>query len=276
MIALLAGCATTRDFYDPQQRITDATAYALSNREVRVDTGLLGTGVQDLGANIDVAVGVGRGAQVSTNAAHLSLGIINASTKYTFVDRPRFGLGAQASFLWTRPTLIWLLPNEVTEPLKDIDLLIVPLELTASFPLARWVSLHLGGGYTHAELFGRIGNDASYFNAGLGARMVHLEPVVHFYLGNRVALILGGEAPVYLAAVEQVRSDIELEEGVVLGVRSAEWVAVPVGRAARGRLGVELRLGRRAYLQLFVARSALSNAGGGPPVLPSINAYWRL
>lgn len=272
----MMGCVTVRSYADPRQRITDGTAYALTNREVRIDTGVVGTELADVGANIDVAAGFGRGGEVSTNLAHLGLGLVNASAKYTVLDRPWFGLGVEGSFLWTRPSLIWLLPDDIAEPLSGIDLFIVPLKVTTSFPVARWTSLHLGLGYTHAEIAGELRGESAFFDAGVGTRSVQLDPMVHFYLGRRAALIAGANVPVFMMAAERLETDVELEPGVVLGARSAEWVRIPTDQATRGRVGVELRFGRRTHLQVFVARGVLASANIGPPVLPSLNLYWRI
>lgn len=265
-----------RNYADPRQRVMHGTAYSLTNREVRIDTGVVGTELADVGANIDVAAGFGRGGQASINLAHLSLGIVNAAVKYTALDRPWFGLGFEGSFLWTRPPLIWLLPDDIADPLAGIDLFIIPLKVTTSFPVARWTSVHLGFGYTHAEIVGELRGDSAFFDAGVGARMIQLDPTVHFYLNRRAALIVGANVPVFMTAAERIETDIEIEEGVVLGVRSAEWVRIPTLGATRGRAGVELRFGRRTHLQVFVARDVLASAGIGPPVLPSLNLYWRI
>ena len=276
VLALLMGCVTTRNFSDPRQRVLHGTAYSLTNREVRIDTGVVGTELADAGANIDVAAGFGRSGHVSTNLAHLSLGLVNAAVKYTVLDRPWFGLGFEGSFLWTRPTLIWLLPRDIAEPLAGIDLFIVPLKATASFPVANWTSLHLGLGYTHAELVGELRGESGFFDAGVGTRTLQLDPTVHFYLNSRAALIVGSNIPLFLMAAERITSDVEIEEGVVLGIRSAEWVRIPTRGATRGRVGVELRFGRRTHLQAFLARGVLESSGVGPPVLPSLNLYWRI
>ncbi|MEX1363022.1 MAG: hypothetical protein AB1Z98_07845 [Nannocystaceae bacterium] len=275
-LVVTTSCVTARNYADPRQRITDGTAYSLTNREVRVDVGAVGTELSDVGANLDVAAGFGRGAQVSTNVAHLSLGLVNAAVKYTALDRPWLGLGFEGSFLWTQPSLIWLLPDDIADPLSGIDLFIVPLRVTASFPVARWTSLHLGLGYTHAEISGELRGDSAFFDAGVGARSIQLDPTVHFYLNHRAALMLGANVPVYMIAAERIETDVEVEEGVVLGVRSAEWVRIPTRGATRGRVGVELRFGRRTHLQVFVARGVLVSANIGPPVLPSLNLYWRI
>ncbi|MEM6988874.1 MAG: hypothetical protein AAF721_00205 [Myxococcota bacterium] len=276
VLVLATGCVTARNYADPRQRVTHGTAYALTNREVRVDAGAVGTELADVGANIDVAAGFGRGGQVSTNLAHLGLGLVNAAVKYTALDRPWFGLGVEGSFLWTRPSLIWLLPDEVAEPLAGIDLFIIPVKLTASFPVANWASFHLGVGYTHAEIRGELRGDSGFFEAGVGARTIQLDPTLHLYLNRRAALLFGGNIPVFMTAAERIESDIEVTPGVVLGVRSAEWVRVPTQGATRGRVGVELRFGRRTHLQVFVARGVLASADIGPPVLPSLNLYWRI
>lgn len=276
LVLSATSCVTARNYADPRQRITEGTAYALTHREVRVDTGAVGTELADAGANIDVAAGFGRGGQVSTNLAHLSLGLVNAAVKYTALDRPWFGLGFEGSFLWTRPSLIWLLPDDIADPLSGIDLFIVPLKVTTSFPVARWTSLHLGLGYTHAEIAGELRGESDFFDAGVGARSVQLDPTVHFYLNHRAALIMGANVPVFMMAAERVEANIELEQGVVLGIRSAEWIRIPTRGGTLGRVGVELRFGRRTHLQVFVARGVLASANIGPPVLPSLNLYWRI
>lgn len=276
MLVLSSGCVTMRDFADPRQRVTDGTAYGLTHREVRIDAGVVGTEIADVGANLDVAATIVPDVQVSTNLAHMSLGLINAGVKYTALDRPWLGLGFEGGFLWTRPSLIWLLPDDIADPLSDIDLLIVPIKATASVPATRWTSLHLGLAYTHAEISGELRGDSDFFDAGVGARVLQFDPTFHFYLDGRAALIFGGNLPLTMTVAERVESEVEIQPGVVLGVQSAEWVRVPVRDAMRGWVGVDVRFGRRTHVQLFVARSVVSTAGLGLPVLPSLNLYWRI
>jgi hypothetical protein len=281
VILLLLGmtsCMAHRNFRARDERITHYTAYTVPKRETRIGAGLVGRGVGELGVNFGVTHGVTSRFQVGANVAHAAIGVLNVGIKGTFVDRGRFGLGGSARLLRAQPKNIWLLPEEAREPIADIDLIVIPIKLHSSYPLAPWTSLQLGVGYTHSEIVGPIHTDAALIEGGLGARVVRVEPGVHFYMGGRVALVMSASLAPYAWGRANLAAESEISEGVIAGVRSSEWRPLDFDQTARYLVGVEMRFGRRKFthMQLYGVRGALSRAGILPPFVPGVNFYWRI
>ena len=94
--AVVAGCATVRDFQAPKERVLERSAYTLQHREMKVSMGLVGVGTQDLGASLGLDYGLGDRYQMGINFAHATLGVLNGSFKVNLVDNPRWALGLKA------------------------------------------------------------------------------------------------------------------------------------------------------------------------------------
>jgi len=274
VLAPLFGCAATRDFAAPEQRITDGTAYTLTHRQMRVNAGLVGVGTADMGVNVGLAYGVGDWIEFGVNLAHAGVGLLNVTTKVNLVDQPLWGLGLQLQARWLHGSWMWILPADTREQLADVDYVDLPLSVIASFPLFRWMGLHLQFGYSHSEVFGNVqGNDAA-LDGRAGTREVFLEPVIRFYLWERLALTFGTHLPLYARAAVRAAAEDQLEPDLIVGVNSALWRDVPFNVLASYYGGIELQFGKYTFMQIYAVHGLINEAISSP-VLPSLNFYWR-
>lgn len=268
------GCATTRDFQAPEQRIIDKTAYTLTHRQVRLDAGLVGIGTPDLGVNLGVKYGLGDWFQFGFNLAHAGIGMLNLETKFNLVDQRWWGLGLRVEARWLHGSWLWPLPDSTRKELDGVDMLDIPIGLIASFPLFRWMGLHLEFGYTHAEVFGNLQSDDAALEGTAGTRELYLEPTVRFYLWSKVALVLGAHLPLWARAAVRTSAEQQAEPDLIVGVNGAAWqdIAFHVLDGYYG--GIELQFGRYTFMQIYAVHGAINEVIKSP-VLPSINFYWR-
>lgn len=272
--ALVTGCVHQRDFVDPAERITHRTAYTLRAREVRVDAGLIGEGIPDLGATIGVHGAPTRWLELGLNAAHAALGILSVDAKANIVDHDIAGLGFSAALVYTNPSALYVLPDSLQEDLGNFNLVLAPLRLTASFPVARWVALHATVGYIHAEISGRYDENSVFVDGGLGSRDLFFEPQATFYAGRRVALYARAHLSALAFAYVVTRSTIGIEPGLEAGVVAVEWQRAPFTGTDLYTGGMEIRFGRNTHMMLSATFGRLQPLRR-PSVLPSLGFYWR-
>jgi hypothetical protein len=273
-VAMASGCAHARDFHDPAERITHRTAYTLQEHEGRVDVDLVGEDIHDLGVGLGVSGGVTKRFELGTNVAHAAIGVLDASAKVNVLDHPVAGLGISAGVVYTNPIIVWALPKSLREQLGDVHVLVVPTVVHASFPVQRWLDLHLGVGYNHVAIIGRYDSASVLARGGLGARDFYFEPQAAFYAGRRVAFRLYAHLSAWASARENVAVEATLAPGVVAGVLSGEWERLPFSATSRYTGAIELRLGRTTHLQV-AAIVGRFKPFPRPVVMPALQLYWR-
>jgi hypothetical protein len=99
------GCLSTTDFQSKAGRVTDLSAYSLDTWEMRTGLGLVGTTLDDVGANIPLEVGLPGNVQLGTNLAHDIGTLLNLNAKWTALDLTHFGLAVEVGVKWTNPSL---------------------------------------------------------------------------------------------------------------------------------------------------------------------------
>ena len=94
------------------------------------------------------------------------------------------------------------------------------------------------------------------------------------FIGKRVALLAGGRWSLWSALYTNIDVEVEVEEGVVVGVRSAEWVTRGPWLDNTFLTSVEFRLGKYTNMRASVSYRLL---GDNFPlqVLPALELYWR-
>lgn len=270
----VSGCIHARDFHEPKGRLTDNTAYS-EQGPVRFEVGAVGRNEDQLGATVAVrAAPIPGRLEIGTNAAHLGLGIINLQTKGTIVDRPKYGLGARLGFRYINSRTLWVLPRDVRKDFGRIHVASVPVEVINTFPFARWFDLNLGVGYRHAEIWGVYSGSEFVAEGAVAGRELYLEPYLHFYAGKRVAIIAGAHLPAWSQGLSNAVAEIDVVDGVKLGVQSAEWIRLPPVTFFRAELALEARFGRRTNIRLSVIHGLLKPLQR-PALLPALNIYWR-
>lgn len=272
--ALTLGCAHERNLTTPGQRIVDDTAYTLQKHELRVDFGLGGVETDDLGAEVSVHGGVTDRLELSTNAVHWALGVVNARGELAAVEHEQGALSFELGVAWTRPEMIWVIPPRYRRELRHVDMLIVPARVNGSWLVHPRVGLHLGVGYIHADVEGKGEYEEVFADGRLGTRDLFFEPQITADLGKGVALILRAHLSAWAASYQAIEAEYEVRPGVVAGGTLHGWRQVPLYSTHRVQTGVDWRAGDHLYLRL------LATGGDFFPdqpfiVVPTLELYWR-
>ena len=269
-----SACVHARDFKSPEGRLLDNTAYALQQREMRTDFGLVGTEFNNFGAHLGLSYGAHKYFQLGTNFAHNAFSVFNLNFKSNVVDHRWVGVGLETGVSYMNPRLIWVLPKEYRDAFGDINVFSVPIRAITTIPAADWMDVSMGLAYQHVSLVGEVSAGDGFGEGSFGRRAFDLEPLLNFYLGRRVVLSFGGRWSMYSAWYTDLIAEVAVDEGVSVGVRSAEWVS-------RGPLfnntfwaSVEFRMGKYTNLRVSTTYRLL---GDNFPVqvLPAIELYWR-
>ncbi len=271
----LAACVHERDFRAPAGRLLDDTAYTVRAKELRVDAGVIGRRLEDLGANLGLTYGVYERVELKTNIAHAAFAIVNARVKATLVDRPRFALGAKLGFTFAQPKLIWVLPPEYRATFGDIKVIGAPVRVLSTIRTADWLDLHLGLSYSHVDVYGDLPVNTEFSRISLGRRALVFDPMLSFYLGRRVALLLGGSWPLWSALLTDVENKIELQPGIRVGVNSAEWITSRMYSHNSYSTSVELRLGEYTNMRVSMSYRLLGDYFDFE-LFPAVEFYWRI
>lgn len=221
-------CLASRNYAGDEGRLTQGTAYVLPDDKFEVAVGLVGLDLPDFGAELSLRYGIEDLLELQLNVAHVAMGVLSVGVDTNLVDTRYFALGLDLSVVYIQPRRVWALPADLQEPVRDTHILVVPVQLVSSFPITHWFSAHVGLGYTHGEIFGRLRLDSDLIDAGVGLRSVAADLSAHFYFAEGLALILGVDSPLAAWGRENVELTIDLEPGVRAGVRSVEWARLPV------------------------------------------------
>ncbi|HEX6278364.1 MAG TPA: hypothetical protein VFZ53_35200 [Polyangiaceae bacterium] len=188
------------DLQSPEQVSTRHSAYTLPAGVWSLEAGALGVGSGDVVALIGGTYGLGAGVQVGVNLAHFTVGLFNASVGYHFVDTRYFDLGARLGAWYGHGDWYWIATPAAKKIVSKIDVLSVPVELTASGTLTRWLEADLGVVYAYATFFGTSPPEQSVFTDNqLGLQQFFLRPGVRFFLVDHTALELFAKLPLYSA-----------------------------------------------------------------------------
>jgi len=188
------------DLQSPEQVSTRHSAYTLPAHLWSLEAGALGVGSGDVVALMGGTYGLGGGVQVSANLAHFTVGLFNASVAYHFVDTRYFDLGARLGAWYGHGKWYWIATPPAKKIVSKIDVISVPIELTASSTLTRWLELDLSAVYAYATFFGTSPPEHSVFTDDeFGLQQFFLRPGVRFFLIDHTALELFAKLPLYSA-----------------------------------------------------------------------------
>lgn len=198
------------DLQSPEQVSTRNSAYSLPRNTWAFNVGALGIGGGDAFATLGVGYGFGAGLQATINLAHASVGLMNLGVGWHFLDTRYFDLGARVGVWYGHGKWFWIARGVAKELVSKVDVIQVPLELTASAPLTRFLELDLGVQYAYASLFGSVGDGESIFaDAQLAARQFFVQPGARVFLSDATALELAAKLPVF-TTVPTERRDISV------------------------------------------------------------------
>lgn len=285
LVLALAGCKhNDQDFRTPQDRITTDTAYTLEKRQTRVELGAGGHdfGLDDTGVGLTVRHGIIDRLEVGTNVAHDAVSLFNLDVRGTLVDRPRFGLGARVGAKWLPFQALYLLPKDIRDDFGGLHFVVLPVDMTFSFPVLKRFAFHITPGYFGSAVFGSVDSDGVDAIGQLGWRQVYIDNFYNVLVGRRVALVFGLHFPLWTVGLTDARASTEVQPGVEAIAETGEWQPVPFARSFRSSAGVEVYMGRRAGMRanvLLPARLAFvyRRVEGVPDWTPgaSLSFYWR-
>ncbi len=271
-VVVTVGCLAHPNFQG-EGRLTDYTAYALHPGEFQAGAGLVGTGMDDLGASARFEAGIVRGLQAGTNVAHDVFGIVNLNAKYAFVEVGDFAFAAGMGFKWFNPRLLWVLPEQTREKYSGVNIYILPVTATASWAALSWMGVHLRLGYTWSGVDATLDSGDALARAGFGGHEVFAQPALTFYPTHGLAVIAGAQVP--LVSVVRVAGQAEepVAPGVVVGAGAVEYQRLDVKGLNTLYLAVQFCWGK-TNLRLSLTRGLrfLEQQAGW---LPAVEAYWR-
>ena len=188
------------DLQSPTQVSTRFSAYTLPAQRWGISAGALGVGDGDVFAVVSVAYGLGARVQVNMNLAHAGVGLLNIGAGWHFIDTRYFDLGLKTGFWYGHGEWFWIADPLAKKILAKIDVVKVPIELTASSMPTRWLELDLAFQYNWAKLFGASTDEESLFTKSqIGMVQVSMRPGARFFLSDNTALELFVKLPFYTA-----------------------------------------------------------------------------
>jgi hypothetical protein len=191
---------TADNLQSPDQVNTRYSAYSLPAREWSIEVGALGVGGGDIYALLGVAYGIGAGVQVNFNLAHIGVGLFNASAGYHFLDTRYFDLGAELGAWYGHGKWFWIADPVEKKIISNLDVVNLPVELTASSMPTHWLEFDLSAHYSYAKIFRSSENERSFFtDSELGMPQFFLRPGVRFFILDRTAFEFFAKLPLYSA-----------------------------------------------------------------------------
>lgn len=247
------------DLQSPEQVSTRYSAYSLPAHRWSIDIGAGGVDHGDVYALLAVRHGLGAGVQLNVNFAHASVGLFNVSADWHFIDMRYFDLGAHLGAWYGHGAWFWFADPLARKAVSNLDLVKIPLELTASSTLTRWLELDLGVHYSYVKIFGSSASEGSLFtDSELGMQQFLLRPGARLFITDRVALELFAKLPLYSSVPIEGRNP-----------------TVPFKRTWGMEVGLRARLARTLFGNVRLNYAPLSELVYGARIYPSFEIEVR-
>jgi hypothetical protein len=261
------------DLQAPQQRSTRYSAYSLPDAVWSLEAGALGGSAEEAYGVLGVARGFKHGFQLNLNLVHWSAGLFHADVRWNFLERPHFALGADLGFSYAHGAWIWVLGDYARELISDADLIGVPVSLTASAPINRWLQFDLMVEGRYTQMFGTLGRGNTFFaETDIGARQVLIRPTARVYVSDSTALELTAK----LAAFNRVPVSIEPGGDSRFGTPRHGYADVAFSDSWNIELGVRSRIRRWVYATVRIQYGQTSKFIYGASVFPMFGLEFRL
>jgi hypothetical protein len=193
-----SAAAPPGDLQSPEQRSTRNSAYTTPQGTLAFDLGALGITGGEAYSIFGVAYGLGAGVEIEANLAHMSVGLLNLSAAWHFIDTRYFDLGLRVGVWYGHGAWFWIGTDAVRAVVSNLDVVSLPLLLTASAPLTRWLQLDLGVQYTYADIFGVTTDESSIFeDVEIGVRQLFFRPGARLFVTDSTALELFVKLPAF-------------------------------------------------------------------------------
>ena len=211
-------------------------------------------------ATLGAAYGLGAGFEIDANLAHSSVGLLNVTSRWHFLDTRYVDLGVSLGFVYGNGAWFWVGTDFTRALIADLDIISVPLAVTASFPVANWIAFDLHTQYTHAEIFGSVGGEGRvfYFDSGFGVRQAFVRPGAHISISDSTEIEAFATLPFF--------SSIPLEDGSV---------SVPFSETWGTEAGLRSQFMKGVFGSVRLHYGALVDPLYGSPFYPSFDVEYR-
>jgi hypothetical protein len=251
--------ASAGTLQSPDQLSTRNSAYSVPQGTWAFDAGALGIGGGDVIAALGATYGIGAGFQASVNLAHVSVGLFNASVHWQFIDTRYFALGGGPGIWFGHGSWIWFAQGVTKEILSKLDLVNVPIELTASSLPTTWLELDLTLQYTYSKLLGADSVDRAFFSdAQLDLNQFFVRPGARFFISDNTAFEFFAKLPAY-SGVSGDRVD----------------ATVPFSKTWTLEAGLRSRLARGLFVSMRTHYAAVADVLYGARLYPSFAIEFR-
>ncbi len=190
--------AAPNDLQSPEQLSTRYSAYSVPRGMWALDMGAFGISGGDAFAKLGATYGLGAGLEVEVNLAHVGIGLLNFSANWHLIYTRHFDLGVRAGVWYGHGDWFWIVQGAAKSLVSKVDVVSVPITLTASAPLTRWLQLDLGVQYAYGDIFGATSGDSSILeDAQIGLRQLFFRPGARFFISDNTALELFAKLPAF-------------------------------------------------------------------------------
>lgn len=232
-----AASPAPEDLQSPEQRDLRHDAYSLPAGMWAVNVGALGLSGGDAFAQLGLSRGLGAGVQLEANLAHASVGLLNVGARWHFIDTRHFDLGAGLGFWYGHGEWLWIVRGATKALISKIDVISVPVLLTASVPVSRAFAFSLGLEYRYAQVFGTVSRESAYNDAYIGARQFALQPGARWFATDTTSLELSAHLPPYTSIPVGISGGQDREHDFEKVPFSDVW-SVEVGLRSRFQPGI--------------------------------------
>jgi len=243
-----------------EQISTRYSAYSLAQGMWALDIGAFGISSGDAFAKIGASYGLGGGVQLEANLAHMGLGLLNLSASWHFVDTRYFDLGMSAGFWYGHGEWFWIARGAAKSIASKIDVVSIPIAVTASAPLTSWLQLDLALQYSYGNIYGATTADISLFeDAEIGLQQLFFRPGARLYVSDNTAFELFAKLPVH-TDLPRNRAETEL----------------PFSKTWSLELGLRSRLTPGVFGNLRLHYGEIGEALYDAALFPSFDVEFRL
>ena len=201
------------DLQSPALRSTQYSAYTLVPGTWSIEITALGSSANDLYGLLGVGYGFKHGFQLDVNLVHWIAAVFDVELKWNFLERRHFALGAGVGFLYAHGAWIWVLGDATRSLIADVDLFSLPLALTASAPINRWLQFDLTVAYRHTLVQGTLQAGRSiYAESEIGARQLVVRPTGRLFVSDSTALEVSAKLPVFNRVPYEVDPNVTVRD----------------------------------------------------------------
>lgn len=258
---------------DAAYRDTRLSAYALPGRTFSFGVKLLGTTTEEMFASLGFLYGLGKGVQVGANLAHMGVGLLNLSTKWTFLDKGPVAVAVGFDPIFVNGDWLWIV--RMKQLFAGIDTFLLPVQVSASVLTTPWLQFDLSARYMAGFITGNVATTNIGLDADLTAHEFALFPAVRFHLLGRSTLMVAATLPLYRAAPATAEVEVELAPGVVAGGTLDGTKTKSLDQTYRIEVGIRSMVSRQVFLEFGLNFGPQIEFLYGSPVYPRLGMEVR-